>query len=338
MLYKAVRPLLFACDAEVSHEVTLWTLKKLGQFGFFNHAKPLSQHPVTCFNLTFANPLGLAAGLDKNADCIPAWSAMGFGFVEVGTVTPKPQLGNPKPRLFRLANHSAIINRMGFNNKGVDYLVSRLQQMQATCPIGVNIGKNKDTELNNAWQDYVTCYQKVYPFADYVTVNISSPNTPELRKLQQGDLLKSILVPLKHEQRLLAEKYHKAVPILVKIAPDLTDDELFTLLDDLLALQIEGIIASNTTIERPAYLKSPQRDEVGGLSGEPLFERSTRMIQTIYQRVGESLPIVAAGGIMSSKQANAKLAAGAKLIQIYSGLIYQGPGLVKEIISQLPTN
>lgn len=335
MFYKAVRPLLFACDAEVSHDLTIWSLKTLNQLGMFRGAKPIARHPVTCFNLSFANPLGLAAGLDKNGECIPAWSAMGFGFVEVGTVTPRPQAGNPKPRLFRLPKNAAIINRMGFNNKGVDSLVASLQATKRSCPIGVNIGKNKDTSLADAWQDYVHCYQKVYQYADYITVNISSPNTPELRKLQQGEMLKSILLPLKHEQKVLADKFQKAVPILVKIAPDLAQDELLALLDDLVLLQIEGIIASNTTIERPSYLQQLHRDESGGLSGEPLFETSTNMIRLIYQTVGEQLPIVAAGGIMNPEHAKAKLAAGAKLIQIYSGLIYHGPHLVKEIIENI---
>ncbi len=335
MLYKAIRPLLFACDAEASHDLTIWSLKTLSHLGMFGYAKPIAHHPVSCFNLSFANPLGLAAGLDKDGECIPAWSAMGFGFVEVGTVTPRPQLGNPKPRLFRLPKHAAIINRMGFNNKGVDALVASLQKTQRSCPVGVNIGKNKDTSLTEAWQDYVHCYQKVYPYADYVTVNISSPNTPELRKLQQGDMLKSILLPLKQEQQVLADKYQRSVPILVKIAPDLTQDELLALLDDLVSLHMEGIIASNTTIERPSYLEQRYRDESGGLSGEPLFEHSTNIIRLIYQTVGDRLPIVAAGGIMSPAQAQAKLAAGAKLIQIYSGLIYHGPALVKKIIKNI---
>lgn len=335
MLYKAIRPLLFAVDPECSHDATLSLLKSLHQIGLFKHPKPITQNSVECFGLSFANPLGLAAGLDKNAECIPAWAAMGFGFIEVGTITPKPQFGNPKPRLFRLPEDQAIINRMGFNNKGVDYLVKRLQQVRPTCPLGVNIGKNKDTEIKEAWQDYVYCYEKVYPYADYVTVNISSPNTPELRKLQQGELLKSILTPLRELQKSLIQKYHKKVPILVKIAPDLSMSELQALLDDLLSLKIEGIIATNTTVERPNSLQNSHAQEIGGLSGEPLFERSTNMIRSIYQQVGDSLPIVAVGGIMTPEQAKAKLAAGAKLIQIYSGLIYQGPGLIKAILDHL---
>lgn len=330
-----MRPLLFAVDAECSHNATLWSLKKLHQVGLFRHTKPITQNPVECFGLHFANPLGLAAGLDKNAECIPAWAAMGFGFIEVGTITPRPQVGNPKPRLFRLPENQAIINRMGFNNKGVDYLVSQLQQVKSSCPLGVNIGKNKETDINDAWQDYVACYQKVFQYADYVTVNISSPNTQDLRKLQQGDLLKSILLPLKEQQKALSDHYHKTVPILVKIAPDLERDELKTLLTDLLALQVEGIIATNTTILRPANLQSSHANESGGLSGEPLFEKSTNMIRTIYQEVGDRLPIVAVGGIMSPEQAQMKLAAGAKLIQIYSGLIYKGPAFVKQIIKSI---
>lgn len=335
MFYQAIRPLLFAVDAESAHELTLWTLKKLHQVGLFHDSQPINKQPVECFGLHFANPLGLAAGLDKNGECIPAWNAMGFGFVEVGTITPRPQEGNPKPRLFRLPENAAIINRMGFNNKGVDYLVSRLQQVHSQSPLGVNIGKNKDTELKDAWQDYVHCYQKVFQYADYVTVNISSPNTPDLRQLQKGEWLKGILLPLKQEQQKLSDKYHKQVPILVKIAPDMDTEALLALVEDLVSLKIEGIIASNTTIERPSDLKGQFIGESGGLSGAPLFSRSTHMIQTIYQAVGEQLPIVAVGGIMSPSQAKAKLAAGARLIQIYSGLIYQGPGLVKQIINEL---
>lgn len=335
MLYQTVRPLLFALDAECAHELTLWSLKKLHQVGLFHNTQPLTKQPIECFGLRFANPLGLAAGLDKNAECIPAWNAMGFGFVEVGTVTPRPQIGNPKPRLFRLPENAAIINRMGFNNKGVDYLVSQIQQVQSGCPLGINIGKNKDTELKDAWQDYVHCYQKVFQYADYVTVNISSPNTPDLRQLQKGEWLKSILQPLKQAQQQLSEKHHKHVPILVKIAPDLEKEELLALVDELIALNIEGLIATNTTIDRPSDLKGKYVSESGGLSGEPLFVRSTEMIRTIYQAVGERLPIVAVGGIMTPEQAKAKLAAGAKLIQIYSGLIYQGPNLVKTIINSL---
>jgi dihydroorotate dehydrogenase len=335
MLYRTIRPLLFAVDAECSHNATLWSLKKLHQLGLFRYTKPITQHPIECFGLHFANPLGLAAGLDKNAECIPAWAAMGFGFIEVGTITPRPQEGNPKPRLFRLPENEAIINRMGFNNKGVDYLISQLKQVKSSSPLGVNIGKNKDTDINDAWQDYVYCYEKVFQYADYVTVNISSPNTQDLRQLQQGDLLKSILLPLKEQQRALSDKFHKTVPILVKIAPDLENDELKTLLDDLIALKVEGVIATNTTIARPVNLQSIHAKESGGLSGEPLFEKSTNMIRVIHQEVGDRLPIVAVGGIMSPEQAQMKLAAGAKLIQIYSGLIYKGPVLVKQIIKSL---
>lgn len=335
MFYQAIRPLLFAVDAECSHDVTLSLLKVLHQVGLFRHSKAISQKPTECFGLHFPNPLGLAAGLDKNADCIPAFAAMGFGFVEVGTITPRPQMGNPKPRLFRLPEDQAIINRMGFNNKGVEYLVERLQGYHPSCPLGVNIGKNKDTDIKDAWQDYTHCYEKVYPYADYVTVNISSPNTPELRSLQQGELLRSIVNPLKTQQKALSDKFQKQVPILVKIAPDLTEQELQTLLDDLLSLQVDGIIATNTTIERPSDLKSRWQTEAGGLSGEPLFAHSTNMIKKIVQHLGETLPIVAVGGIMSAQQATEKLRAGAKLIQIYSGLIYQGPGLVKAILNHL---
>ncbi|MFI4937600.1 MAG: quinone-dependent dihydroorotate dehydrogenase [Candidatus Berkiellales bacterium] len=331
MWYRFIRPLLFALDPELSHDFTLNALKLLHAMGGFRQSALSSPHSIHCMGLTFANPIGLAAGLDKNGICLPIWQALGFGFVEVGTVTPKPQVGNPKPRLFRLISDRALINRMGFNNKGVDSLVDQLKIYRLTCPIGVNIGKNKDTSLTDAPLDYRDCFEKVYPYADYVTVNLSSPNTPGLRALQHGEMLKAILLPLKETQQVLSDQYQKKVPLVVKISPDLQAEEIKMIVEDLMNLGVEGIIATNTTLQRPSFLQDRHAKEEGGLSGEPLFERSTEIIKQIYQQAGEALAIIAVGGIFNAEQAKAKFVAGAKLVQLYTGLIYQGPGLVKEL-------
>ncbi len=335
MLYSLIRPLLFSLDAEFSHNLTLGTLKLLHQLGAFRQSAVATPNSINCFGLNFPNRVGLAAGLDKNGECIPAWGSLGFGFVEVGTVTPKGQVGNPRPRLFRLPKSQAIINRMGFNNKGVDHLIQNLKAHPISCPIGVNIGKNRDTSLENATLDYLHCFQKVYDYADYVTVNLSSPNTPGLKSLQHGDMLKSIINPLIEERKKQSDKSQKNVPLVVKISPDLEQDEIKSIIDMLVSLNIDGVIATNTTIKRPFTLQGKAVKEEGGLSGAPLFQASTEVVKTIYQHVGDRLPIIAVGGISNAEQAKAKLAAGAKLIQLYSGLIYQGPGLVKEIVFDL---
>ncbi|MBN9289233.1 MAG: dihydroorotate dehydrogenase (quinone) [Gammaproteobacteria bacterium 39-13] len=336
MWYKLIRPLLFALDPEFSHNLTLGVLEKLHQCGAFSSVPLMpSSLSVNCFGLTFPNPIGLAAGLDKNGECVPAWQSFGFGFVEIGTVTPRPQAGNSKPRLFRLPANEAVINRMGFNNKGVDYLVQRVASYKRTCPLGINIGKNKDTPLEAAAQDYLACFQKVYALADYVTVNLSSPNTPGLKSLQHGEMLRSIIIPLKNEQERLSGTLGKKVPILVKISPDLEAEELKLIVNDLLDLQIEGIIATNTTIKRDATLMPRYAKEEGGLSGKPLFRASTEVVRKIHQLAGSDLPIIAVGGVSSVLEAKEKFAAGAKLVQLYSGLIYQGPGLVTEITQAL---
>lgn len=349
MWYKLLRPGLFCLDPEFSHDLSfkiLTIIEKLGGLDLVQPVLPQEQKKtaVHCFGLDFANPVGLAAGLDKNAECLAAWQAMGFGFIEMGTVTPRAQLGNPKPRLFRLEEDRAIINRMGFNNKGVDALVEKIQQYRSRRPnphiqipvkIGVNIGKNKDTPLESAAEDYVLCYEKVYAVADYVTVNLSSPNTPGLRTLQQGESLKNILLPLKNIQDQQANKTGRKVPLLVKLAADLDNNELINIVSTLLALKIEGVIVTNTTVKRPASLRSQEAQETGGLSGAPLFRDSTDMIKKIYAQAGEALPIIAVGGIMTPEQAQEKLSAGAKLIQLYTGLIYEGPSLVSKTIHLL---
>ncbi len=333
MLYNILKPWLFSLDPEKSHHLTLETLKFLQALKIFSVKKGGVQSSLThCFGLDFPNPVGLAAGLDKNADCLHAWQALGFGFIEVGTVTPMPQPGNPKPRLFRLTEDYALINRMGFNNKGIEYLISRIKKFPVQCPLGVNIGKNRDTPLRGALEDYLHCYRAVYPYADYVTVNLSSPNTPGLTTLQHGDTLRELIQSLKNEQNTLQQTYQKNVPLLVKISPDLNINEILTLVDTLVSLKVEGVIATNTTLRRDPYLQNNQFYQEGGLSGAPLFEPSTEMVRLIYQHVGDNLPIIAVGGIVDKVQAQAKFAAGAKLIQLYTGLIYHGPGLVKEIV------
>lgn len=331
MLYGLIRPLLFALDAEVSHDLTLNMLRLYSALKSGSPIEPLTIRPVDCFGLRFPNPIGLAAGLDKNAQCLSAWNSLGFGFIEVGTVTPKPQLGNAKPRLFRLPKNQALINRMGFNNKGIDSLIEQVKLYSHHAVLGINIGKNKDTTLEDAAKDYLICYQKAFAYADYVTVNISSPNTSGLRALQHGEMLKSILLPLKNEQKALADKFSKNVPILVKLAPDLKFNELKTIVDDLIQFEIDGVIVTNTTLQRHDLKQEKHVKEEGGLSGKPLFQPSTEVIRQIYSQVGDALPIVAVGGIFNSADAKAKFTAGAKLIQLYTGLIYRGPTLINEI-------
>lgn len=319
-------------DAEDAHHLTLSSLKKGQNLGLIRPKAPVRKNPTQCFGIEFPNRIGLAAGLDKDGECIWAWSHMGFGFVEVGTVTPKPQVGNPRPRLFRLKSDKAIINRMGFNNRGVDYLVERLKYQKLVSPIGVNIGKNKDTALNLAHEDYLHCFEKVYQLASYVTVNISSPNTPDLKSLQHGDLLKSILVPLKEKQAHFADKFQKYVPIVVKISPDLNKDEIQQIVQTLLELKIDGVIATNTTVTRPNTLKSKFKAETGGLSGAPLFHQSNLVIQTVSEIAKSALPIIAVGGVMCASDALKKFELGAQLVQIYTGMIYKGPKLIRECI------
>jgi dihydroorotate dehydrogenase len=284
--------------------------------------------------LNFPNPVGLAAGMDKNAEYIDSLAALGFGFIEVGTVTPRPQSGNPKPRLFRLPRAGAVINRMGFNNQGVDQLVKNIQQASFGGLIGINIGKNFDTPLEKAVDDYLVCLHKVYAVADYVTVNISSPNTPGLRQLQLGEELERLLSALKNAQLQLAKVHKKYVPLVVKIAPDLSDAELVAIANQLLASQIDGVIATNTTLSRVGVENQPSANEMGGLSGAPLLGRATQVVQQLSATLQGQIPIIAAGGVMSGADAQEKIKAGASLVQIYTGLIYRGPMLVKEIIDK----
>ncbi|MEW6984446.1 quinone-dependent dihydroorotate dehydrogenase [Colwelliaceae bacterium 6471] len=334
MFYSAIRKVLFQFDPELIHELTIKGLKNTGATPIRQlYKQTIDAKPVNVMGIEFPNPVGLAAGLDKNGECIQAFSAMGFGFVEIGTVTPRPQPGNEKPRIFRLEQANAIINRMGFNNKGVDYLVDQVRKAKFNGVLGINIGKNKDTPDENAKDDYIYCMRKVYDFASYITVNISSPNTPGLRSLQYGDALNELLSALKIEQKSLAEQFKKYVPIAVKIAPDLTAEEVESIAQCLITNEIDGVIATNTTLSREGVEHIKHGGEQGGLSGAPVKEKSTQVIRLLAKALDNKLPIIGVGGISSAADAKEKLAAGAKLVQVYTGFIYQGPTLVKDIVS-----
>jgi len=336
MFYDLARRFMFTRDAEWAHEFALNNLRR------FAHT-PLSaawsqsvvDKPVDFLGLTFKNPLGLAAGLDKNAECIDAFGQMGFGFIEVGTVTPRAQIGNDKPRIFRLPESNAIINRMGFNNKGVDNLVTNVKAAKYDGILGINIGKNKDTPNEQGKDDYIHCMRKVFEHASYITVNISSPNTPGLRDLQYGEALDDLLQSLKSEQLDLSAKHGKAVPMLVKIAPDLDEVQIAQVSDSLINNNIDGVIATNTTLERAAVQGQPYADEAGGLSGHPVRERATHVVSELKRLTQGKLPIIGVGGIDDVSSAKEKLDAGADLIQVYSGFIYEGPQLVKTIVNGL---
>tara|TARA_B110000438_G_C15813720_1_gene650916 strand:- start:2224 stop:3237 length:1014 start_codon:yes stop_codon:yes gene_type:complete len=333
MFYSAIRKVFFKFDPEAIHELTIKGFKATGASPLNKLYKQTIPHkPVEVMGIKFPNPVGLAAGLDKNGECIKAFEALGFGFVEVGTVTPRPQPGNDKPRIFRLPEANAIINRMGFNNKGVDYLVDQVIKAKYSGVLGINIGKNKDTPDENAKDDYIHCMRKVYDFATYITVNISSPNTPGLRSLQYGDALNELLSALKLEQTALAEKYGKYVPVAVKIAPDLNEEEVNSIAACLIANNIDGVIATNTTLARDKVSHLPFGNEQGGLSGAPVKDQSTKVIQLLAKALDNKLPIIGVGGIASGEDAQEKIAAGAKLVQVYTGFIYQGPELIKDIV------
>jgi len=335
-LYPLLRPLLFALDPESAHHATLQLLEISRRLGLSRLAFPnLPDKPVEAMGLQFKNPLGLAAGLDKNGDYIDALSAVGFGFIEIGTVTPRPQPGNPKPRLFRLPEHQAIINRMGFNNLGIEHLLRQVAHCRYRGILGINIGKNADTPIEQAREDYLTGLRKSYAAASYVTINISSPNTKNLRQLQQGDEIKQLLDALKQEQAFLQRQYGKYTPIAVKIAPDLTPEQIRHIADLLLEFGMDAVIATNTTIAREPVAGHRLAEQAGGLSGAPLKQPATAVVAQLADALQGKLPIIAAGGILSAQDAQEKLDAGARLIQVYSGLIYQGPELVREIVCGL---
>lgn len=328
--------MFFKYDAETIHEKTIHSLKKVGgaPFSWLYKARVPSM-PVNVMGINFPNPVGLAAGLDKNGECINAFDGMGFGFVEIGTVTPKPQPGNEKPRIFRLPEANAVINRMGFNNKGVDYLIEQVRKAKFTGVLGINIGKNKDTPEENAKDDYLICMRKVYQYASYITINISSPNTPGLRSLQYGDALNELLSAIKAEQTLLAQQYNKYVPVAVKIAPDLTTEEVNGIAECLIANNIDGVIATNTTLARDDVHHLPHGNEMGGLSGQPVRKQSTEVIALLYKALQGKMPIIGVGGIDSAESAQEKIDAGAELVQVYTGFIYQGPSIVRNIVTKL---
>ncbi|MEN4685459.1 quinone-dependent dihydroorotate dehydrogenase [Pantoea agglomerans] len=336
MFYPIVRPALFKLDPERAHELTFQQLRFMNGTPLeMFYRQNLPSRPVTCMGLTFKNALGLAAGLDKNAECIDAFAAMGFGFVEVGTVTPRAQAGNDKPRMFRLVEAGGIINRMGFNNLGVDHLVENVKKARFNGVLGINIGKNKDTPVEQGKDDYLICMEKVYAHAGYIAINISSPNTPGLRSLQYGEALDDLLSSIKQKQKELEQRHLKYVPLAVKIAPDLSEEELIQFADSLIRHQIDGVIASNTTLDRSLVSGLKHAEEAGGLSGRPVQSRSTAVIQRLSQELQGRLPIIGVGGIDSLTAAREKIAAGATLVQIYSGFIYQGPGLIKDIVTHL---
>ena len=332
-IYPLLRPLLFSLDAETAHYLTLKLLKLAHQTGLSSLSKATSvDKPLTVMGLNFKNPLGLAAGLDKNGDYIDALAGLGFGFIEIGTVTPRAQPGNPKPRLFRLPEHQAIINRMGFNNLGVDHLLAQVQQRKYRGILGINIGKNADVAIENATEDYLTGLGKTYAAADYVAINISSPNTKNLRQLQQGDEIRQLLAALKAEQLKLQREHGKYTPIAVKIAPDLSAEEIAHIAGLLVEFGIDGVIATNTTLARDQVQGHVYANESGGLSGLPVKAGSTRVVQALAAELNGKLPIIAVGGIFSAEDAQEKIRAGASLVQIYSGLIYKGPQLIEEIL------
>ena len=336
-MYGLARPLLFALDAERAHGLGLASLEAAYRSGLNPLVgaapKPL---PTKAFGLAFPNPVGLAAGLDKNGAHIDALLALGFGFVEVGTVTPRPQPGNPKPRMFRLPRHEAVINRLGFNNDGVDALVRNVERARRRNGLlGINIGKNKDTPNESAEDDYLHCLRKVYPLADYVTVNISSPNTAGLRELQEEQALRRLVSVLRDEQEKLAGQHGKRVPMLVKIAPDLSESDIDAAGRVLGDLAVDGVIATNTTIARDGVEGARFADEVGGLSGAPLMGKSTAVLRMLRTRLPESIPLVGVGGILHGADAATKQAAGALLVQVYTGLVYRGPALVGECVDAL---
>ena len=328
--YNLLRPALFSLDPETAHDATLTTLNTACCLGLSRLIPQPAPDPRTVMGITFPNPVGLAAGLDKNGACINGLAALGFGFIEIGTVTPRPQPGNPRPRLFRLPDAQAIINRMGFNNHGVDTLLENVKRAQFKGVLGINIGKNADTPIEKAADDYLIGLRRVYPCASYVAINISSPNTRNLRQLQGGDELDALLAQLKTEQEKLAQQHGKYVPLAVKIAPDLDAEQIKQIGALLIKHRIDGVIATNTTLARDGVGNLPHGNETGGLSGAPVREISTAVIRQLAAELQGALPIIGVGGILSGKDAREKMQAGAALVQLYSGLIYRGQALVAE--------
>lgn len=330
-MYSLVRPFLFKLDAEKAHGLTVSALPWIPKFCF----RQAIGTEVVAMGLKFPHQVGLAAGMDKNGEYLDALSKLGFAFIELGTVTPHPQIGNPKPRLFRIPKAAAIINRMGFNNQGVDALVANVEKANYRGILGINIGKNKDTPLTRAADDYLHCLQKVYKQASYVTINISSPNTPDLRLLQQEKFFRDLLEQLCEEQKRLSDSHQRLVPLVIKISPDESDETLKQMADAIVEKGIAGIIATNTTSSRATVSMLPHGNEPGGLSGRPLAGRATQCLQLLKQVVGNAVTLIGVGGIDNQAVAREKIQAGASLLQVYSGLVYQGPGLVKDLVEGL---
>ncbi len=339
MLYPLIRKFFFSLDAETAHGIGMSGVSFLNAAGFAGLlAKPPISCPVTVMGLTFPNPVGLAAGLDKNGDYIDGLARLGFGFLEIGTITPRPQDGNPKPRLFRIPEAQGIINRMGFNNAGVDSLLHNVQAAEFPKKggiLGINIGKNATTPIEKAAEDYLICLEKVYNDASYIAVNISSPNTKNLRELQKDDALDDLLAQMKAKQEQLADNYGKYVPMALKIAPDLDDDQITAIADALRRHRMDGVIATNTTLSREGVEGMPNAGETGGLSGAPVFQKSTAVLKKLSVALAGELPIIGVGGIMGGEDAVEKIRAGASLVQFYSGFIYRGPDLVSEVADTL---
>jgi dihydroorotate dehydrogenase len=336
MLYRLARPLLFRLDPERAHFAALGTLEAAHRLGLWPRKIPAAAaSPRTVMGLHFPNPVGLAAGLDKEGRHVDALATLGFGFLEIGTVTPRPQPGNPRPRMFRLPEAGAIINRMGFNNRGVDALIENVARAHYRGILGINIGKNFDTPIERAAEDYLVCLRRIYSRASYVTVNISSPNTRNLRQLQRADDFDRLLDALMREKAKLASEHQRNVPLAVKLAPDLTDEELSAAARLLLKHGVDAVVATNTTLARDGVARSKHAQEQGGLSGTPLKARATAVVKALHAELGTRVPIIGVGGIFSAQDARDKMAAGASLVQIYSGLIYQGPTLPAQIANAL---
>ena len=339
LLYVLTRPLLFALDAETAHKLTLPALRRAAALGLTRAFARPAADPRTVMGITFPNPVGLAAGLDKDGAYIDGLAALGFGSIEIGTVTPRAQPGNPKPRMFRLPAAQGIINRMGFNNGGVDAFVANVQASQyyqnKEGVLGLNIGKNADTPIERAAEDYLHCLHKVYPYASYVTVNISSPNTKNLRQLQGASELDALLSQLKDAQARLADQHKRYVPLTLKIAPDIDAEQIKTIADALVRHKVDGVIATNTTLNRRDVSGLRYGSEAGGLSGAPVFDLSNIVIRALKRELGDALPIIGVGGIMRGADAKQKIDAGASLVQLYSGLIYAGPSLVRDCAQAL---
>ncbi|MEP6938321.1 MAG: quinone-dependent dihydroorotate dehydrogenase [Rudaea sp.] len=335
-MYSLARPLLFCLDAERAHDLGLRAIEAAYRTGLnpLIAIKPPAL-PTRVFGIDFANPVGLAAGLDKNGEHVDALAALGFGFVEIGTTTPRPQSGNPKPRMFRLPAQQAVINRLGFNNHGVDALVRNVEKARFGGVLGINIGKNKDTPNENAVDDYLFCLERVYARASYITVNISSPNTQGLRDLQQEETLRRFVGTLRERQEQLASQHGVRRPMLLKIAPDLVDSELDAIAEVIVAARIDGLICTNTTIDRSAVAAAPGAAEAGGLSGRPLFAKSTSVLAEMARRLSGRLPLIGVGGIVEGSDAAAKVAHGASLVQFYTGMIYRGPALIAESVAAI---